>query len=215
MLVNVAKELAQGVADDLGMKLPPALPLAMKKSSKPEVVSSAKLSLFARPGDGTIRGRKVAILVANGINAAFIQSAQNELGRLGAVARLVGVRLGSVKSEEGETVEVDATLETTPAVLYDGLIVPGGREAAQALGKVGHVAEFIKDQYRHCKTMGAIGAGGDLLENAGVAARLPTGESDPGVLVFADNHASDALQSFVNALAQHRHFARSMDPPPV
>jgi catalase len=215
MLVNVAKELAQGVADDLGMKLPPALPLALKKPSKPEVVNSTKLSLFARPGEGSIRGRKVAIIVANGINGAFIQSARNELGRLGAVARLVGVRLGSVKTEEGKTIEVDVTLETTPAVLYDGLIVPGGREAAEVLGKVGHVDEFIKDQYRHCKTIAAIGAGGDLLENAGVAAQLPTGEPDPGVLVFADKEVSNALQSFVNALAQHRHFARSMDPPPV
>ncbi|MEP6686523.1 MAG: catalase [Verrucomicrobiota bacterium] len=214
MLANVANDLARALAGDLGMEMPEPLPKAMKKPPPPEVERSPKLSLFARPGDGRIHGRKVAIMVASGVDGAFVKAARAELMKLGAVARLVGVRLGAVESDQGETLEVDATLETTPAVLYDGLIVPGGRLAAQTLGNVGQAAEFIKDQYRHCKPLLAVGEGARLVENAGVPSRLPSGESDPGMLVFAEK-ATKALPRFIEALAQHRHFARAIDPPSV
>ena len=215
MLANVANELARSLAKDLGMKMPALLPSAMKKPVSPEVETSPRLSLFARPGDGRIQGRKVAIIVADGVDGAFVKSAQGALDKLGAVARLVGARLGTVKSEQGESIEVDATLETTPAVLYDGLILPSGRGAAQALGKVGQAAEFIKDQYRHCKAILAVGTGCDLLAKADVPKGLPNGDADPGLLLFAEKGFANALPEFVQALAQHRHFARAMDPPPV
>jgi catalase len=193
MLANVAEDLARALASDLGMEMPAPLPRAITKVSPPEVESSARLSLFARPGDRRIQARKVAIMVAGGIDGAFVKAAQDALAKLGAVARLVGPRLGTVETAEGETLGVDATLETTPAVLYDGLIVPGGRVAAQTLGNMGQAAEFIKDQYRHCKAILAVAEGAGLVENAGVPARLPSGEPDPGVLVFADQATAKAL----------------------
>ena len=100
-------------------------------------------------------------------------------------------------------------------VCIDGLIVPGGHRVAQTLGNIGHAAEFIKDLYRHRTTILAVGEGAGLVENAGVPARLPNGEPDPGMLVLGKEETSNALSGFVEALAQHRHFARAMDPPPV
>ncbi len=107
------------------------------------------------------------------------------------------------------------TLEAVPAVLYDALVVPGGREAIKTLGNLGHAAEFIKEQYRHCKPILVLGAGQDLVENAGVPLTLPNGEPDPGVLQFPDGRVEEGLAQFVHAIAKHRHFAREMDPPPV
>jgi catalase len=51
------------------MKVPKAMPRALAKSMAPEVTQSPALSLTARPGDGGIRTRKVAILVADGTSA--------------------------------------------------------------------------------------------------------------------------------------------------
>jgi catalase len=110
---------------------------------------------------------------------------------------------------------VDATLEAVPAVLYDALVVPGGREAVRTLGNLGHAAEFVKEQYRHCKPILTLGAGRDLVENAGVPLKLSSGDPDPGILQFPDGQIEDALGQFVIAIAKHRHFAREMDPPPV
>ena len=67
MLANVAQELAESVAEGLGMPLPAAQPEAMPNPPVPEVASSPALSLFSRPGDGNIRMRRIAILVADGI----------------------------------------------------------------------------------------------------------------------------------------------------
>jgi catalase len=215
MLANVADDLAAGVAEGLGMRMPAALPRAMEKPPAPEIEASPALSLFARPGDGSIRTRRIAIMVADGVAGADVTALHAALSEQGAVPRFVGARLGGVQSAEGDPIEVDVTMEAAPAVLYDALVVPGGREAIKILGNLGHAAEFIKEQYRHCKPILALGAGQDLVENAGVPLTLPNGEPDPGVLQFSDESVEEAVQKFIQAIATHRHFAREMDPPPV
>jgi catalase len=213
-LANVAGELAEGVAEGLGMDVPAPLPRALERPRKPEVERSPALSLFARPGDGGIRTRRVAILVADGIDGEAVKALHAGLLEAGAVPRVVGARLGQVESEQGEAIDVEVTLETGPAVLYDALAVPGGHKAVQALGNVGHALEFIKDQYRHCKPILALAEGRALVENAGVPARLESGEPDPGLLL-PEGDAEEALPEFIQAIARHRHFEREIDPPGV
>jgi catalase len=116
---------------------------------------------------------------------------------------------------DGNRIEVDATMEAVPAVLYDALVAPSGREAIETLGNLGQAAEFVKEQYRHCKPILVLGEGQDLVENAGVPLRLSNGDPDPGLLQFSDGQIKEALAQFVEAIAKHRHFAREMDPPPV
>ena len=215
MLANVADDLAASVAQGLGIAVPAALPKVIEKPAMPEIKESPALSLFARPGDGSIRTRRIAILVADGIAGADVKALHNGLVAQGAVPRFVGARLGSVESTDGESIEVDASLEAMPAVLYDALVVPGGREAVKMLGNLGHAGEFVKEQYRHCKPILVLGAGQDLVENAGVPLTLSTGERDPGVLQFPDGHVEEALAKFIEAIAKHRHFDREMDPPRV
>jgi catalase len=120
-----------------------------------------------------------------------------------------------VTTSEGAGIDVEVTLETTPSVLYDAVVVPGGKLAVKALGNVGQALEFLKDQYRHCKPILAIAEGTDLLQNAAVPATLLDGTPDPGLLLFPDGLDSNALARFVEAIAKHRHFERAMDPPTV
>ncbi len=215
MLANVADDLAEAVALGLGMEVPAALPKALEKALDPEVEASAALSLFARPGDGRIRTRRIAILVADGLDAAGALAIHAGLAKEGAVPRFIGARLGRVKVSGGKPVDVEITLETAPSVLFDAMVVPDGAVAAAALAKRGHALEFIKDQYRHCKPILALGAGRELLAKAGVPAELSSGEADPGVLRFPGDSAELALPKFVEAIAKHRHFAREIDPPRV
>jgi catalase len=215
LLANVDAELARGLAEDLGMEMPKPLPRASKTPVKPEIQASPALSLFARPGDGSIRTRRVAIFVADGVDGDAAEALHEGLLRQGAVPHYVGPRLGSVETEAGELLEVEVTFETMPSVLFDAAAVPGGKDAVKALGYVGHAAEFLKDQYRHAKPILALGAGGDLLEEAGVPSTLPSGEPDPGVLVERESPATKVLPTFIKAIARHRHHEREMDPPPV
>jgi catalase len=213
-LMNVAPELAQAVAAGLGIReLPPAMPKVMTRDVSPEVKTSSALSLFARPGDGSIRTRRVAIVVADGCDAAPLIALADRLTAEGAVPRFLSTRLGSVQPATGEPIDVDASLEATPAVLYDALVLPGGAGAVKALRADGRTLEFIKDQYRHCKPILVSSASQPLLEACGVPPTLPDGRRDPGLVIAADANA--AAGDFIAALARHRHFARETDPPRV
>jgi catalase len=187
----------------------------LKRPNKPEVTASPALSLFARPGDGSIRTRRIAILVADGVDGEAAQALHDGLEQEGAVPRFVGARLGTVETKSGDTLDVEVTLETMPSVLFDALALPGGKAAMTALGNLGHALEFIKDQYRHAKPILALAEAADLVENAGISATLPSGEPDPGMLVTRDGKAAQVLPDFVEAIAKHRHHEREMDPPEV
>ena len=212
-LRNVSDELAQPLARDLGIDPPDPMPRSMEKAPDAEVEFSSALSLTALPGEGGIRTRKVALIVADGFVGESIEFLVDQLTNAGAVPRLLGIRLGAVAGSGGADFEVDATLENSPSVLFDAVVLPDGAQAAQTLAADGHCLEFIKDQYRHCKTILALGASRMLLEKLGIAAELPEGGPDPGLLIGSAKGISDDAKTFIEALAQHRHFARDRDPP--
>jgi catalase len=213
MLANVDTGLAKALARELGIDMPKPMPRALKNPPRPEVQVSPALSLFSRPGNGSIATRRVAILVADGVDGEAAQALHAGLTEQGAVPRYVGVRLGAVQTAQGESLEAEVTLETMPSVLFDAVAVPGGKDAIVILGNVGHALEFIKDQYRHAKPILALGEGADLVENAGAPATLPSGEPDPGMLVAKHGRAREILPAFIKAIARHRHHERETDPP--
>src|SRR6185369_1703118 len=86
-LCNVAQELAQRVADGLGMPLPDPLPKVLARPQRPEVTASPALSLLARPGEQSIKTRHVAILVANGLDGQSALKIHGALARQGAAVR--------------------------------------------------------------------------------------------------------------------------------
>jgi catalase len=214
-LMNVASELAQSVATGLGMReLPAPMPKVMTPDVTPEVSASSALSLFARPGNGSIQARRVAILVADGCEAAPLSSLSDRLTAAGAVPRFVSTTLGPVTPASGDAIQVDVSFEAAPSVLYDAVVLPGGSDAVEALRADGHAIEFIKDQYRHCKSILALDEGLDLLKACGIPASLPGGDPDPGLIGAASDGRATA-DAFVAAIARHRHFARETVPPRV
>ena len=214
-LMNVAPELATAVASGLGIReMPTPMPLATTQTITPEVSSSGALSLFARPGDGTIRARRIAVLVADGCEAEPLLALTERLVKEGAVPRFVSIRLGAVESTSGATIEVDVSLEATPSVLYDAVVLPSGESAVTTLQQDGRTLEFLKDQYRHCKPLLAFNGTAGLLQACGIDPMLPSGEPDPGV-VTATKKPEDTFDRFVAAIAKHRHFERETDPPRV
>jgi catalase len=129
------------------------------------------------------------------------------------VPRFVGARLGTVRGGDGAELEVEISLETGPSVVFDALAVPDGDAAAKALSNVGQALEFIKDTYRHCKPILAVGAGKLLIDAAKLPPSLPNGKPDPGLLVVVTPDQGTKL--FIAAIAKHRHFERQTDPPRV
>jgi len=210
---NVSEELAAELAHDLGLELPDPMPRAIEKIPTAEISSSPALSLMALPGAGGIATRRVAILVAEGVEGGSIANIVFALTEAGAVTRLLSNRLGRLASTEGAAFEVDATLENSPPVLFDALVLPDGIDAVERLSKDGHTLEFLKDQYRHCKSILVLGAASKLLKKAGIFEVLPSGEPDPGLLVAEPGGYDSAATRFITAIARHRHPERDTDPP--
>ena len=110
--------------------------------------------------------------------------------------------------------EVDLPLPAASSVLFDATVVAGGGASAQALSADGRALEFVKDTYRHCKTIVVLGDGQVLLDKAGIPPELPDGSADPG-LVFDAKGGKGLADAVVAAIARHRHFERETDPPRV
>lgn len=214
LLVNVNDVLATGVANGLGIELPPPMPLASNLPI-PAYPPSPALSLLSRPGETGISTRRVAILVSEGVNADAVRDIYASLLKDGAVPRVVGCRLGKVLGADGDALDIEISLEAGPSALYDAVIVADSESASFKLASDAHALDFVREQYRHCKPIFTWGQGEKLLVAAGVPRTLPDGTEDPAIIVAANKQIPQGLTRFKSALSTHRSFARETDPPLV
>ncbi len=215
MLVNVDIVLAQGVADGLGIEVPAALPKVLERV-EPKYEASPALSLFQRPGDGSIKTRRIAILVVNDVEEGALIQTYNMLAEQGAVPRFVGIHLGKVHSHAGNPITVEVSIEAAPSVLFDAVVLPDGPTTLAQLKIIGPALEFIRDQYRHGKPILAWGSGSELLNLAGISfdGEQKSG-ADEGIILANAEAAVEPIQSFIKAISKHRHYEREFDPPLV
>lgn len=203
-LVNVAPELAAAVAEGLGMPLPAAMPRVLAEPAPPEVRVSPALSLTHRPGDGGIRTRRVAMLVADGIDSASLAVVQTALRAAGASVHLIAPRLGPVTPAKGPAFEATGSLENAAPVLFDGLVLPDGVAGLQRLDGHAEVGDFIASQVRHGKPVLALGAAESLL----TPVRDTT--QDASLLVGRAADAQALVADFVAALGRARQADRPL-----
>ncbi|MBK6427479.1 MAG: DJ-1/PfpI family protein [Blastocatellia bacterium] len=85
----------------------------------------------------------------------------------------------------------------TPAssVLFDAVCVPGAAASAQRLAAMPEAVEFLQQAYKHCKAIGAIGAGKDVLAAASIpgtdaAALRPASSWIPATRLLASRRTS-------------------------
>ena len=138
----------------------------------------------------------------------------------GAQAKVVAPRLGMLKSAKGAQIHVDFSFLTSSSVLFDGVYIPGGDGSAQALKNEEDAVEFVKEAYKHCKTIAATGAGGRFLRTACLGRDGSDHESDrdtedEGLIIGHEGDTRRVASKFINAMAQHRHWARELKAQPA
>jgi len=220
-LAHVDEKLARRVAEPLGIGAPDAKAAAGRAGFREHrmtlpIEESPALSM-ADTGDGSIRTRKIAILVADGIDSASLKPIRDALEQAGARCKVVGPRLGTVASASKRQIDIDMTFANAPSVMFDAVLVPGGRLGAAALAGTGDAVHFVLEAYKHCKAICTVGEGVQLLSTLGIAADTPPGSLPPGVVVAATpvTNLGDATavtqiaQEFIAAIARHRHWDRT------
>ena len=230
LLAQVDKGLASSVATGLGLTVPAKLDKPMNMSVpadgdprkfQPKRVTqsidvSSALSMVENPNfpKDTIKTRKVAVLLADGFDDAAVAEMSKQLLTAGATPKTVAPRLGLVSGANGEQLKVDFSFLTGSSVLFDAVYVPGGEASVSALLQETEVQEFVREAYKHCKTIAASGGGVGLLARSlgeAFGETETSGDevaSSAGVVTSRDASISSVATAFIQAMAQHRHWER-------
>jgi catalase len=214
MLANVDPILAEGVAQGLGLEVPPPMPLATD-APPPQYQPSPALSLLARPGTIGPKTRKVAILAGHGVDADTVKIIYADLLAAGVTPRVVAPQLGQLIAADSSRLDIEISIEAGPAVLYDAVIVADGAASAAMLAGDADARDFVRLQFRHCKPILAVGEGKQLLIAAGIPPALLDGSPDLSQWRVEASALDGALAAFKQALGGHRHFQREMDAVPL
>lgn len=209
ILNQIESTLAEKVGDNLGQKPPKDLDeLTLKfarqnhpqypiKAPKPEVDKSEALSMKTAPGEGSIKTRKVAFLVDEGVSKASVDELKAALENEGAKAVLISSRVGKLNYKEGGSEEVMHSYLTDASVLYDAFYTPSG-DSVEALKDNPDYIQFLNEGFRHCKAIAFAKDAEVLMNNTAI-------KIDKGVILESEN---DLAKDFITAMKGHRIWER-------
>ncbi len=191
MLDHVAKvdeALAAKVALKLGVAAPKGQPASRAGKTK-------GLSQEEGPKD-SIKGRKVAVLAADGVTIGDFKQLEAALKKEGATAEVVAPHLGELKGG----LKVDKSLATSDSVMYDAVYIPGGKESVTMLLGDYEARHFVREAYNHGKAIATSADGNELLQSLGI-------KENSGVVT--DKSSGGLTKSFIDSITQHRHWNRA------
>ncbi|MBM7599494.1 catalase [Virgibacillus halotolerans] len=189
ILVNVDKEMANIVADNVGVDRPSG-------SNVPVSTSYPSLSQSNTPKYAYTQ--KVGILIGDGFNGNEVTKVLNLLQQYGVFVVIVSETLGTVTGTDGTELKVDETFLTTSPYLLDSLYVVGGNPKNEAKFK-SDINTFIRVAYEHYKPIGVATTARPYFQALGVS-------NSPGV-IFSSNNPNFG-EEFVSAIAQQRFWNR-------
>ncbi|MGY0692036.1 catalase [Virgibacillus sp. FSP13] len=190
MFVNVDKEMACIIADNVGVERPKGSNVPITKSSP--AVSMANTPHYAYT-------RKVGVLIGNGFNGEEVKSVLNTLKQYGVFIEIISENLGMVTGDDGTKIEVDKPFVSTYPVLYDSTYVVGGRTENQAKFNQ-QILHYVSEQYKHYKPIGVATTAQSYIKST-------EGNNLAGV-VFAANNPNFG-KDFVSAIAHQRFWDRT------
>lgn len=119
----------------------------------------------------TLRGTKVAILVADGFEQVEMVEPRNALEQAGASTYIVSPNEITVEGwnhfDKGERFDVDVVLSKANADDFDALLLPGGVANPDTLRLITEAVSFVQRMNEQRKPIAAICHGPWLLINAG------------------------------------------------
>ena len=199
-LAHIDIQLAQSVADNLGITLTDE----QRNLAPPKEVNGVKkdpsLSLYAVPG-GSIKGRVVAILLNDKTRASDVLGIMQALKTQGVHAKLLYSRMGEVTADDGSVLPVAATFAGAPSLTVDAVIVPCG-DIASLLNN-GDAVYYLLEAYKHLKP---IALSGDARQ---FKAQLKVAEQGEDGIVEGDNVDDAFMTKLFDLLAAHRVWSRS------
>jgi catalase len=172
-LLNIDDRLAMNVAEGLRLD---ALPEAATRvvPALRDLPQSPSLSIMRVP-PRTFGGRRLGVLVTDGVDGGFLQQLETEFNEVGATVELVAPAIGGIKSEDGAWIEARKTLATAPSVLFDAVAIVVAPQTSKDIPKSSLACAFVADAYAHCKFIAYTADARPLLERALAGSPLDNG----------------------------------------
>lgn len=223
ILSLVDKGLAGQVALNLGLHVPePEKPInksvpadGKQEDYEPVVMKSSLESSAALSMAGTIKDsiktRKIAILVADGVDYESVIAMQDALMDKGAVVEIIAPRLGTVNGEKESIIPVNQSFLTAASVLFDAVYVPGGTNSVATLEKDPDAIHFLNEAYKHCKAIAADSDAKQVLEATYFSKKVPDESSDDTVMedgIVIGGKIQLLSRQFIAAISLHRFWDR-------
>jgi catalase len=224
LLAQVDMSLAAPVSVYLGISIPAqpegflngsfpadADPLAYQSTQvKGTLEKSAALSM-ANTIKNTIRTRKIAFLVADGVNEKSLLEVKAALEAEGGVVELVAPKLCTLKSENDTDFPITKSFLTTASVLYDAVYVPGGTNSVATLAAEPDALHFLNEAFKHCKAIAADTDALQVLNETYFSRKIPAEFSEENVMMTGIAVSDDTAQLsalFIKTIQQHRIWER-------
>ncbi len=200
-LINIDADLAQTVANGLGLLQLPAAAKAAKPT-RDDLAPSDALSIVKR-GPNAFAGRKLGVLLTDGADAKLYDALVKAAEKAGAVVEVVAPKIAGAVLSDGTLVPAKQKIDGGPSVLFDAVAVLASADGVTLLARDAPSRDFVSDAFSHCKFIGYSAEAVVLLEAVGLANEL-----DEGCVPLAN--AADA-KGFVDALAPLRFWRRELD----
>lgn len=189
LLVNVDKEMACTVADNIGVNHPSGSHVSVS-------TSYPSLSQYNTPKYASTL--KVGVLISNNFNENEVTNLLHVLHEQGIFVDIISETLSPVTGDNGTIIEIDKTFMTSSPYLLDALYVVGGSSKNEAKVKY-DINNYIRVAYEHYKPIGVATTAEPYFQALGI-------NTAPGV-VFAKNQP-DFENEFVAAVTQQRFWDR-------
>lgn len=188
-LKNIDTELAGRVAMGLGL-VEPMPASAPHVEARQDLKPSAALSMAKNPPK-TFAGRKVGILLCDGVDRGVLDSLKQELDHEGASMEIIAPTVGGVTASDGTAIAAGQRIGGAPSVLYDAVAILLTEAGAKKLANNNAAKSFLSDAYAHLKFIGWVQGAMPLFERAGIGQAMDEG--------FVELGGSAGAAAFVKA----------------
>jgi catalase len=194
-LMIIDESLGAAVEEALGMEgqadqiTPAREPIDMEES--------AALSLIKK-AQPTLQGRKIGVLVTDGVDAADIDRLRKAVEKEGATLVVIAPKAGGATSKQGELLPADHALSAAPSIFFDAVALLPSEEGCALLVTQAAAVDWLRDAFGHLKVIGYVAAAVPLFDKAGVPA-------DDGVFAL---EGREGVAGFIAAAKQQRIWER-------
>ena len=187
MFANVDGYLASNIAYNIGVN-PPNNPISKETKIYPSLSQENTVT--------KLQTRKVGVIITEGFTDDLLPVLE-ALQQNGLKFEIISDRLGFINGES-TILEAKETFLTTSSVLYDAILVVGGKVINKYFDN--YTQKFVKEAYMHYKPIGALSEGIMYLQEDNMSSGAGVVEA-----VYANG---EFVQNFIESMKVHRHWIR-------